>query len=370
MSHDVVDKNVAIGYYGEQAKNNLDFTIQILEADSIITPVILKSDKHIQWIICGISWVFLFIGTYFRYFLYSFLFDSYKSKESKPINTLILIASLIQHINIVLFVTRLTLIVLNDVNLDQLGAQSFGTANALIYQFDVVYSCIGSLGISLFRILYIKRDEWLKYDFGENKFMCITLLVGLSLATIFVTSFNINDYTQIQRDNCMTWAQVRRLIEWLEEYKESQGHESTALFWSVITQVVFLILMAMTLAEIMTYCVYFHHIYRHDNSEMVRRLLEPGMIRNRNKRNAITFFGQFCSFVFDIGINICLVIATAAFGKQNGLWTVFFIMKTTCFTAMSMVEVLTSSNLRSRMRLPTFNNTPHGSSHPMTNTKI
>jgi len=114
--------------------------------------------------------------------------------------------------------------------------------------------------------------------------------------------------------------------------------------------------MAMTLAEITTYCVYFHHIYLHDNSERIRRFLEPAVIRNRNKRNAITFFGQFCSFVFDIGINICLVIATAAFGNQNGLWTVFFIMKTACFTAMSMVEVLTSNNLRSRMRIPfTFN---------------
>ena len=288
--------------------------------------------------------------------MYSFLFDSYKSKENKPIDTLILTISLIRHINIVFFVTRLTLLFSNDVNLDQIGAHSFCTFAAFVYQFDLCYSCIGSLGISLFRILYIKQDEWLKYDFGENKFMCITLLVGLSMATIFVTSFNVNDYSQIQREHCMTIPQLRMVVGWLEEYHESQGHDSTAPFWSVISQVIFLILIIMTLAEITTYCVYFHHIYKHDNSERLARLLEPAVIRKRNKRNAITFFGQFCSFVFDIGINICLVIAIAPLGSKKKLWGVIFIMKTACFTAMSMIEILTSRNLRSRMRLPCKSN--------------
>jgi len=350
MSHDAVDENVAIGYYGEQAKNYFNFTIQILEADSIITPVVLKLDKHIQWVVCGICWAFVLIGTYFRYFLYAFLFDSYKAKESKPIDTLILSRSLIQHINIVLFVIKLTLLFSYDVNLDKIGAQPFCTASALIYQFDLCYSCIGSLGISIFRILYIKHDEWLKYDFGENKFMCIALLFGFSLATIFVASFNVNDYSQIKHENCMTHPQMRIIIVWLEEYKESLGYDPTTLFWTVILQAVFLTLLAMTLAEITTYCVYFHDIYQHDNNAGLARLLEPAVIRKRNKTNAITFFGQFCSFVFDIGINICLVIATAAFGK-TGRWGVIFTMKTACFTAMSMVEVFTSSNLRSRVTL-------------------
>ena len=352
MSHDAVDENVAIGYYGEQAKNYFNSTIQILEADSIITPVVLKLDKHIQWVVCGICWAFVLIGTYFRYFLYSFLFESYKSKESKPIDTLILVISLIQHINIVLFVIRLTLLFLNDVNLDQIGAQHFCMAHSLISQFDLCYSCIGSLGISVFRILYIKHDQWLKYDFGENKFMCITLLGGLSLATIFVTSFNINDYSQIQQDTTMTFPQLRRIMEWLEDYKESLGQDSTTLFWNGVGRVIFLILIAMILAEITTYCVYFHHIYKHDNNERLARLLEPAVIRKRNKRNAITFFGQFCSFVFEIGINICLVISTTAIGRNTALWGVFFIMKTACFPGMAMVEVLTSSNLRSRIKLP------------------
>ena len=352
MNHDVEDKTVAIGHYFEPTTNYLDFTIQILEADSIITPVVLKLDKHIQWIACGICWVFVLIGTYFRYFLYSFLFDSYKSKESKPIDILILIISLVQHCNVVFFVIRLTLLFSYDVNLDQIGAQSFCTAAGIIYHFDLIYSCIGSLGISLFRILYIKQDEWLKYDFGEKKFMCLTLLGGLSLAAIFLSMEYITDYTQIQQENCMTWPQLRLLIVWLEEYKESQGYESTALFWSVIPRVVWLILIAMTLAEITTYIVYFHYIYRHDNSENLARLLEPAVIRKRNKMNAITFFGQFCSFVFDISINILLVIITTAFGNYRASYAVLFILKTASFPAMSMVEVLTSNNLRSRMKLP------------------
>jgi hypothetical protein len=352
MSHDVVEEHIEIGYYGEKISNYLDFGIQIIEADSINTPDLLKLDKHTQWIVCGICWLFLFVGTYFRYFLYSLLFDSYKSKESKPIDTLILIISLIQHVSIVLFVVRLSLVVLNDVNLDQIGAQSFCIASSLIYLFDLCYSCIRSLGISLFRILYIKHDLWLKYDFGENKFLYITLVCGLCLAAVFVTLLNVHGYSHLQRENCMLHPQVQILIQWLEEYNESQGDDSSILYLIVITPIILLILVAMTLAEIMIYCVYFYHIYRHDNSERLRRHLEPEVIRKRNKRNAITFFGQFCSFVFDIGINVCLVLATATFGKKPELWVVILSMKAACFTAMSMVEVLTSSNLRSRMELP------------------
>ena len=108
MTHDGVDENIAVGYYDEQSNTYLDFTIHILEADSATTPRIFQLDKHIQWIICGICWAFVIIGTYFRYLLYSFLFDSYKSKESKPIDTLIYIISLIKKINILILVTSLT----------------------------------------------------------------------------------------------------------------------------------------------------------------------------------------------------------------------------------------------------------------------
>ena len=46
-------------------------------------------------------------------------------------------------------------------------------------------------------------------------------------------------------------------------------------------------LAVMTIAEITLYCVYFHHIYRHDNNERIKRLLEPAVIRKRNRQNAM-----------------------------------------------------------------------------------
>ena len=143
MSRDVIQENVDLGYYGNQTDNYLDFVLQIFEADSITTPKFLKQSKHIQWIVCVVSWTFLSIGSYFRYILYSHLFNCYKTKENKPIDTLILIISLIQHINIALFVIRITLFLLYDANLDKIGLQSFCMYTALIYHFDVCYSCVG-----------------------------------------------------------------------------------------------------------------------------------------------------------------------------------------------------------------------------------
>ena len=84
---------------------------------------------------------------------------------------------------------------------------------------------------------------------------------------------------------------------------------------------------------------------KHDNNERLRRLLEINVIKRRNRRNAITFFGQFCSFAFEFSFGIAILCAV----KGHAPWIAVFILKALSFTSMSIVEVLTSSSLRPRI---------------------
>ena len=86
-------------------------------------------------------------------------------------------------------------------------------------------------------------------------------------------------------------------------------------------------------------------MYRHDNNEGLRRLLGSNIIKLRNRRNAITFFGQFCSFAFEFSIGILIICAV----KGDAPWGVVFVLKVVCFTSMSIVEVVTSTTLRARI---------------------
>ena len=99
------------------------------------------------------------------------------------------------------------------------------------------------------------------------------------------------------------------------------------------------------MSEISIYVSYFHYMYKHDNNEGLGRLLEPCTIKKRNRQNALTFFGQFCAFVFELGGGL-LILMAAYSGYGHGA---VYILKDASFTAISIVEVLTSSILRPRL---------------------
>ena len=349
MSPYSANHTIELGYFREQIEQDISFGIEILEADIVIIAYLVRLDKPVQWVVCAVAWLLLLIGTYFRYILYSFLFDSYKAKENKPIDKLILVITLVQHINILSFLIRLTLMFSND---GIVGAKWYCAISSLFFQFDLYYSYIGSLGISVFRILYIKYNGWLKYNFGENKLLYIILFGGLSLAAIFLAMLNVHDFTQIQFEYCLQASQLLVVEKWIDEYEQSRGNVTTLQITTTLTRIVLFSLVVMALAEITLYCVYFHHIYRHDNNERLKRLLEPAAIRKRNRQNAVTFFGQFCSFVLDFGLSIITILAAANFDVGRPFWVLFYISKIANFTAICIVEVLTSRSLRTRINFP------------------
>ena len=137
MNLDIKEETLILGNYTERIDNDFNFVIGILEAHKMNLPPLLKLDKHIQWIVCGLCWFFLLVGTYFRSLLYSFLYGSYKEKDSKPIDTLILVLSIIQHINIASFVIRLTLHFSYEAEFLETVGEWYCLSNGIIYHFDL-----------------------------------------------------------------------------------------------------------------------------------------------------------------------------------------------------------------------------------------
>ena len=133
----------------------------------------------------------------------------------------------------------------------------------------------------------------------------------------------------------------------LDEYEEGKNGSSIYEYFIYPRITIGGFLLLMTISELVIYIIIFRFMYLHDNTEMLRTLLEPQVIRKRNKTNAITFFGQFCSFLFELSAWIIFMFAMLV-GKESVLLLVLFsILRTVFFTCMTMIEVMTSSSLRS-----------------------
>jgi hypothetical protein len=93
-------------------------------------------------------------------------------------------------------------------------------------------------------------------------------------------------------------------------------------------------------------------MYKHDNSQRLRRLLDASVIKRRNKQNALTFFSQFCSFAFEISVISVIFIAIWMGTSQNLLYLSLSVLKKISISGTAMVEVFTSSHLRKNLFRP------------------
>ena len=203
--------------------------------------------------------------------------------------------------------------------------------------------------ISIYRLILITDlAEWIKYRLGLKTIYRIILLIGISLASSSVFLQSYNDYEKVRRDTCQVVHRIQMMMA-LDEYEQSRGYPSNFSFWMTTMLTISYSRICMVVLEVMIYAIFFRHMYKHDNNELLRRLLDPNVTRTRNRNNAITFFGQFCSFSIEL-IWIILYIITIPLEKNHSvLLRLRFVVRMISFTCMPIIEVVTSKTLRARI---------------------
>ena len=190
--------------------------------------------------------------------------------------------------------------------------------------------------ISIYRILLITDFRWPKHRIGNETLFKIILFVGLAVALFSVLLESYNDYEYLIRDNCQLIPRKSIMIL-LDEYEQSLGKPSIYLYWTSMKLAISYSKVGMVVLEIIIYAMFFIHMYKHDNNELLRRLLTPNVTRNRNRTNAITFFGQFCSFVIEFSWIILYVITIPLDNKVGSLKefiVIRFIVRLMSFTCL------------------------------------
>ena len=260
---------------------------------------------------------------------------------------LILVASLIQHTVCAMYVLSRVLVVSYDALLPTITGQSYCFVAFNAFKFEMYYMTVGSFGLSLFRILYLKEEGWVKYGIGERRLFKVILFGGVGIAVLLATlGRGTTNFHIFVDQNCATPGPI--FFEILNAYGKSKGNNFEPM-GSLTQKIAILALMAMTTTEMLIYTTFFYHVYQHDNHQRIVRLLEGGVIHARNRNNAISFFGQFYVFISEIGIWIFIMILVSGGQTALDMRVLFPVFRPIAFALMSTIEVLTSNMLRPRI---------------------
>ena len=333
--------------HGENVYYN-DYVIHVLSAVVVIIPGYVSFSKNVQWSFCVyFGWLHVLITSYLRCTVYKYLFDQYKMKELSPINILTLVVYIFQHLHVVVFQVHDTIIVLSNSPLRDVIGAWICTPLRLFFLFEMVYSVIGGLGIAIYRILLIKRDKLVRHIIGDKNLLYITLFSGILISFCLANLFHFGGEQPI----CMMMPK-RDVLQIVDAYEQSIGNITMQQHLLLVRTAIFIILFTLTSAEITIYIIFFYHIYKYDNNERLRRLLGANAIKHRNRKNALTFFSQFCSFVLEVSFVTTCIFSFWVGSSNNQAYFFCANLKKITLSGTVIIEVLTSSNLRRKVFLP------------------
>ena len=164
--------------------------------------------------------VSLSLGSFFKCVLYHGI--SRQKLTERPISVLILLGAVVHHATHVFYGINLALQLSLDVSLGDFLGEPYCQTEYFIIKFGMLYLSTGSFCLAVYRLLYIKYDNWVKYGIGERWLLGILGFGGLLITFLFGALSQIETHAKrVTYNSCMGTSQMAS--SFLIEYKESQG---------------------------------------------------------------------------------------------------------------------------------------------------
>ena len=92
-----------------------------------------------------------------------------KGRMHRPVDVLIMINAFIHHVTHGYLGVWQALILIINTPLGDFVGSDFCWITVVVGVYGLIYLSVGSCGIAIYRILYIRHDYWVKYIIGEFK---------------------------------------------------------------------------------------------------------------------------------------------------------------------------------------------------------
>ena len=297
----------------------------------------------------GICWILatsFLVGSFFKAIVYCFVFegDTKNNWTQRPINALTITSAFVHHVTHAWLVVWYILALLVEEPLVDLFGSNWCHITQYVGVYGIVYLSVGSLGLSIYRVLYIRNKLWVMDAIGERRLLTIICFLGLAISGLITITFNMessSNHFQINMCKGISGTQAQIVME----YQIQQGNEwlptSYLQMGSISSCLTF------QMVEFSIYIWFFYHRYRHDNGN-ISQLLTEDIVRSRNMKNIGTFLGQFYGFIMEFSFLFVVFLLTIFEDVENNHTKALLVMiKFVDFGLLSAVEVMTSPNLRS-----------------------
>ena len=287
----------------------------------------------------------LTIGSYFKSALYWYMYDHLNGIKDRPIDILLLLRAIILHVICLFIITTYTI----GLSFDITFSHHLGEAWCNVFWYGGVYAFayrnIGGLGIAVFRLFFIFCGKWINNKFGTKGMLFVISTASVSVSGLITIGFGIGNGPSSRRQ--LSWnfciGQSETFREILHEYSFIRGtvihqHE-------LIPKLILLISLACVVAQLGCYLAIFGHLHVHNSAMMKKNIMDPGVLERRQQKNAITFLGQFYTFIAEFLVYLALMYTMLE--KSNSAYRLVVIIGFFVdFGLVSIVEVMTSQNLR------------------------
>ena len=286
----------------------------------------------------------LFVGTYFKSALYTFMYKNSKDILDKPIDLLVLIQAILENLICMMMVTFYSVGLTFDIIYSEYLGEGWCYIHFYTSLFGLAYRNFGGLSLAILRVFYVKFPYHVRDDVLRRKVMigAITFcVVGSIFSSIaFGTGNGPSSRKQVMWNFCTGQSATKREI--IDEYSLSAALITNQP--DVLPKMIAVMIFVGLSIEIACYIIIFHAVYIHDEEMLRKKRIPTGELRNRHRRNTITFLGQFYSFIVEFGVTVVLIYSMR---DQSDIGCRLFIViyRWVEFGTLSVVEVMTSQNL-------------------------
>ena len=144
---------------------------------------------HVKRILALALVLSLIVGSYYKSILYRYVFTTNRNNRGwmhRPINILIVSSAIIHHVTHVWTGTSLAMMLTMNTSVADAVSDWFCQLSYIVGLYGLMYLSVGSFGITLYRVIYIKRELWIKHVIGEKRLLGIILTLSVFLCGIMV----------------------------------------------------------------------------------------------------------------------------------------------------------------------------------------
>ena len=285
------------------------------------------------------------VGLYYKSGLYGYMYAYRKELLDTPINILLLVKEIIQHLSCLLIVLTYTTALSLDITYAEHFGETWCYVVFCIANFGGAYRMIGGFWMALFRLMYLFCGPWLKEKFGIKKMAGLILGICLGTCGLITVGFGMGNGAGSRKTVAMNFCLGKSEFfrEILHEYSLLRGTVTTEP--ETIPKVVLWTLFAFVLVELLCYLVFFGYLFHHNQAIMKKKILEREDIERRHRKNAISFLGQFWTFLIELLVCIGMIFSMQK-KTHIGLRLVVIFGVWVEFGVVSVIEVMVSKSLQ------------------------